>query len=171
MEATRQRVSVVATYKKEEEKTKVGESSSAPKVVDKGATKRKNDGKDDCQSKKASITPTEKIPKKPSPLKHRAGKGLMTTPNPITQDSEHRLLIHKDYAVKMLESIIKEKDADPYASQVTKELGDSGLFDLARVGIFHSFFYLLIFMLISLRLFYPVGISSYEGSTSQVSGQ
>ena len=149
MEATRQRVRVVATCKKEEEKTKVGESSSAPKVVDKGATKRKNDGKDDRQSKKASVTPAEKIPKKPSPPKHRAGKGLMTTPDPVTQDSEHRLLIHKDYAVEMLESIIKEKDADPCASQATGELGDSGLFDLARVGIFHSFFYLLIFMLIS----------------------
>ena len=91
----------------------------------------------------------QRIPKKPSPLKHGAGKGLMTTPGPITQDSEHRLLIHKDYAVEMLESIIKEKDVDPCASQATGELGDSGLFDLARVGVFHSFFYLLIFMLIS----------------------
>ena len=149
MEATRQRVRVVATCKKEEEKTKVGESSSAPKVVDKEASKRKNDRKEDHQSKKAFVIPAEKIPKKPSPLKHGGGKGLMTTPGPVTQDSEHRLLIHKDYAVEMLESIIKEKDADPCASQAIGELGDSGLFDLARVGIFHSFFYLLIFMLIS----------------------
>ena len=73
----------------------------------------------------------------------------MTTPGPVTQDSERRLLTHKDYVVEMRESIIKEKDADPCASQATGELGDSGLFDLARVGIFYSFFYLLISMLVS----------------------
>ena len=138
-----------ATCKKEEEKTKVKESLSTPKVVDKVATKRKNDGKDDHPSKKVSITPIEKISKKLSPPKHEAGKGLMMMPSPITQDSKRRLLTHKDYAVEMLESIIKEKDTDPCASQVIGELGDSGLFDLARVGIFYFFFYLLISMLIS----------------------
>ena len=33
----------VAAYKKEEEKTKVGESLSTPKAAGKGATKRKSD--------------------------------------------------------------------------------------------------------------------------------
>ena len=65
----------VARKKEEEKKAKVGESSSAPKVVSKGATERKGDGKDDRPSKKASVTPGEKLPKKSSPLKHGAGKG------------------------------------------------------------------------------------------------
>ena len=134
------------TRKKEEEKTKVGESSSAPKAVGKGATKRKANGKDDRLSKKAFVTPGEKLPKKLSPSKHGASKGLMMMPGPITQDSECRLLTHKDYAVEVLESIIKDKDADPCVGQATEELGDSGLYELAWVSIFQSFFYLLIFM-------------------------
>ena len=49
----------------------------APKAVSKGATKRKGDGKDDRPSKKVSVTPGEKLLKKPSPPnpKHRASKG------------------------------------------------------------------------------------------------
>ena len=104
---------------------------------------------DDRPSKKASITPRVKLPKKPSPSKHEASKGLMTTPGLVTPDSERHLLTHKDYAIEMLESIIKDKDTDPCVSQATGELGDSGLFNLARVSIFHSFFYLFIFMPIS----------------------
>ena len=72
MEAARQRVLVralSAVCKKEEkkEKGKDGASSSAFKIVRKGAPKRKTDGKDDCPSKKALVTPEEKQPKKPSP--------------------------------------------------------------------------------------------------------
>ena len=148
MEVARQRVREVAAHKKEEEKkAKEKESLSAPKVVKKGVTKRKGNGKDDLLSKKALVTPREKLPKKPSPLKHGASKGLMMAPNLVTQDSERRLLTHKDYAVKMLATIIKDKDADPCVGQATGELGDSGLFDLAQVSIFHSFFYLFIFIL------------------------
>ena len=73
----------------------------------------------------------------------------MTTPGPVTQDSKRRLLAYKDYVVEMLESIIKDKDVDPYVGQATGELRDSGLYDLARVSIFRSFFYLFIFMRIS----------------------
>ena len=147
MEAAKQRVRAVAAHKKEEEKTKVGESSSAPKAIGKGAAKRKADRKDERPSKKVSVIPGEKLPKKPSLLKHGVGKGLMMTPGPITQDSKHRLLTHKDYAIKMFESIIKDKDADPCVGQATGELGNSGLYDLAWVSIFHSFFYLFIFIL------------------------
>ena len=74
----------VVACKKKEEKTKVGESSLAPRAVGKGATKRKVDGKDECSSKKASVTPGEKLPKKPLPPKHGVGKGLMMMPGPIT---------------------------------------------------------------------------------------
>ena len=83
---------VAATRKKEEEKTKVGKSSLAPKAIGKGVAKRKANGKDERPSKKASVTPGEKLPKKPSLPKHGAGKGLMTTPDLVTQDSECRLL-------------------------------------------------------------------------------
>ena len=143
MEAARQRVRAVTARKKEEEKTKEGESLSAPKAIGKGAAKRKADGKDERSSKKASVTPGKKLPKKPSLPKHGASKRLMMTPGPITQDSERRLLTHKDYAVKMLESIIKEKEADPCIGQATGELGDSGLYDLTS-GKYLSFFLLLI---------------------------
>ena len=76
--------------------------------------KRKADRKDDRPPKKASITPEDKLPKKPSPSKpsHEASKGLMTTSGPVTQGLDHRLLTHKNYAVEMIESIIKDKDVD-----------------------------------------------------------
>ena len=133
-----------ATAPKKEEKKKAKEwkSSSTPKAVKKGATKKKGDGKDDRSTKKASVTPGEKIPKKPSPPKHGASKRLMMAPGSVTQDSEHRLLTHKDYAVEMLESIIKDKDTDICVGQATGELGDSGLFDLS--SMFLSFFLLFI---------------------------
>ncbi|KAL0000607.1 hypothetical protein SO802_014388 [Lithocarpus litseifolius] len=88
-------------------------SRRSSKAISKGAIKRKGDGKDDRPPKKASTTPGEKVPKKLSPPKHGAGKGLMSTLGPVTQDSEHRLLTHKEYAVEMLDSIIKDKDVDP----------------------------------------------------------
>ena len=150
MEVARQRVREVAAHKKEEEKkAKEKESLSAPKVVKKGVTKRKGNGKDDLLSKKALVTPREKLPKKPSPLKHGAGKGLMMAPDLITQDSERRLLTHKDYAVEMLATIIKDKDVDPCVGQATGKLEDSSLFDISRVCFFHLFFYSFVFMLTS----------------------
>ena len=80
-----------------------------------------------------SVTPGDKLPKKSSPPKpsHGAGKGLMTTSSPVTQGLDPRLLTHKDNVVEVIESIIKDKDVDPYAEQMMEELGASGLFDLA----------------------------------------
>ena len=65
MEATRQRALVrasAATHKKEEkkEKEKEGASSLTPKVVGKGAPKRKAKGKDDHPLKKGTVTPGNK---------------------------------------------------------------------------------------------------------------
>jgi len=147
MEVARQRVRATVACKKEKEKTQVGESSLALKAIGKGAAKRKANGKDECPSNKVSVILGEKLPKKLSPPKHGASKGLITTLGPVTQDSEHCLLTHKDYAVEMFESIIKDKDVDPCVGQATGELGDLGLYDLGRVSIFHSFFYLFIFIL------------------------
>ena len=92
--------------------------------------KRKADGKDSRPSKKVTITPGDKLPKKPSPpkLSHGAGKRLMTTSSPISQGPDHHLLTQKDYGVEMIESIIKDKDVDPCAEQMMEELGVSGLF-------------------------------------------
>ena len=69
----------------------------------------------------------------------------MTTSGPVIMEIDRRLLTHKDYAVKMMESIIKDQDIDPYAEQGTEELWLSGLFDLARVHPFLTFFHLFIF--------------------------
>ena len=147
MEAARLTVQVraAAAHKKEgggEGKEKEGTSLSAPKAVTKGAAKRNSDGKDDHSSKKVSVTPREKLPKKPSPPKprHGVGKGLMMTTSPVIQDPDCRLLTHKDYALEMVESIIRDKDVNPCAKQGTDELGASGLFDLARVCFFLCFF-------------------------------
>ncbi|KAK9986576.1 hypothetical protein SO802_031527 [Lithocarpus litseifolius] len=96
IEAARQRVRAAATRKKEEDKkTKLGESLPTPKVIGKGAPKRKGDGKNDHPPKKASVNPLEKVSKKLSPLKHGLGKGLMSPLGPVTQDSERRLVTHK----------------------------------------------------------------------------
>ena len=146
IEATKLRMQIRATaaHKKEEGKTKEGASSSAPKAIDKGVPKRKADG-DDRPFKKVSSTPEEELPKKPSLPKHRAGKGLMTTSGPVIKETDRRLFTHKDYVVEMMESIIKDQDADPCAKQGTEELGSSGLFDLAWVCLFLFSLYLFVF--------------------------
>lgn len=115
-------------------------------------SKWKVDGKDDRPSKKMSITPGEGLPKKPSPPKHRAGKGLITTSGLVIQETDYCLLTHKDYTVEIMESIIKDKDVDPCAKQGTEELGSSGLFDLAQVHPFSISFYLSFFFFFSLKI-------------------
>ena len=145
MELARQMAQVKAAAgrrKKEEKKAKgkEGASSSTLKVVRKGAPKRKEDGKDNCPPKRVSVTPGEKLPKKPLPPtpSHKASKGLMTTSSPITH-----LLTHKDYTVEVIESISKDKDVDPCAEQMTEELGALSLFDLTQVRLFlFSFFFI-----------------------------
>ena len=134
----------VATRRKEEEKKvkgKEGASLLAPKVVGQGAPKRKVDGKDDCLSKKVTVTPRDKPPKKPSPKpSHGVGKGLMMSSGPVTQEPNRHLLTHKEYTVKVIKSIIKGTNVDPCAEQMTEELGASSLFDIAQVHFFLPFF-------------------------------
>ena len=57
----------------------------------------------------------------------------MTISGPVTQRPDHRLLTHKDYAIEMMGSIIRDKDVDPCVELGTDELGASGLFDLSLV--------------------------------------
>ena len=123
MEVARQRalVRAVATSKKKKEKD--GASLSVPKDVTKGTSKRKNEGKDDHPLKKGQVVPVGDKPKKSLPLKpsHRVGKGLMTSTSPVTQGSVRRLLTHKEHAVEVIESIIKDTDMDPCAEQTTED--------------------------------------------------
>ena len=153
--------------KKEEEKKekgKEGASSSTLKVVGKGAFKRKNGGKDDCPSKKASVTPGEKQPKKPSPpvSSHGTGKGLMMVLGLVTQETHH-ILTHKGYTVEMVKSIIKETNVDPCAEQETEDLGVSSLFDLSRVCSSPRQFYFIFYS--SVDSCNPFsGIGAHEGT-------
>ena len=71
MEVARQRVRAAAACKKEEEKATKGKdmtSTSTPKTIAKGSSKRKSDGKDERSPKKVAITNGEAHPKKKSPL-------------------------------------------------------------------------------------------------------
>ena len=49
----------------------------------------------------------------------------MMISGPVTQGLDRHLLTHKDYTVKVVESIIKDKDMDPCAKQATEEVGAS----------------------------------------------
>ena len=136
MEVAKHRVLVRASTTALKQKEKEGASMLAPKIVGKGTSKRKSEGKDNHPLKKGLGTPaSDKQSKQPLPpkLDHKVGKGLMTATGPVTQVIVRRLLTHKEHVVEMVESIIKETDLDPYAEQMTKDLGASGLFDLARV--------------------------------------
>lgn len=57
----------------------------------------------------------------------------MTVKGPVVLSLVRRLIMHKDYAVEMVELIIKEMNLDLYAEQTSEELGAFGLYDLSRV--------------------------------------
>ena len=124
-------VRVSTTVRKLQEKE--GASTSTPKVAGKGVPKQKSDKKDDCPLKKGLGLPvSDKQSKKslcPKPS-HGASKGLMTAMGPITQGTVRCLLMYKEHAIEMVESIIKETN-----------LGVSGLFDLSRVRFSQTFFH------------------------------
>lgn len=138
IEATRHRALVSASAAECKKKEKEEVSSSAPKVVGKGASKQKSKGKDNRPLKKGPVTSIGDKLKKSSPPKpsHRAGKGLEMAMGPVTQGTSCHLLTHKGYAIEVLGSIIKETDLDPCSEQETEDLGASGLFDLSRVCSF-----------------------------------
>ena len=100
MEATKQRALIRASVTTRKQKEKEGASTSAPKVVGKGAAKRKSYGKDDLLLKKGPGTPAgDKQSKQPSSPKssHEAGKGLMTT------------IEHKNISLKWLSQSLKRR--------------------------------------------------------------
>ena len=139
MEVGRQKALVRQLAVARKQQQKEGASTSTSKVVAKGASKLKNEGKDDRTHKKGPGIPIgDKQPKQSSPPKpnHGVDKGLMVGMGPITQGAVCCLLKHKEHAVEMVESIIKETDLDPYAKHTIEDLGASGLLDLFRVCFF-----------------------------------
>ena len=64
----------------------------------------------------------------------------MSAHGPIVFGLVQRLVSHKEYAVEMVNSIIKDTDLDECGEHTTKDLGASGLFDLARVSIHQVLF-------------------------------
>ena len=157
MELAKQRtlVRASATVHKQKE----GSSSSAPKSVIKGSSKRKSEGKDDHPLKKGSAIPAgdkskKSLPSKPS---HGASKGLMTAIGPISLGTVHRLLTHKEHAVEMVESIIKETDLDRCVEQTMEDLEASSLFDLSRVRPFFKLSFTVVHSLVdSLSCFWAL---------------
>ena len=87
----------------------------------------------------------------------------MTTSGPVAQGPDCCLLTHKDYAVEVMESIIKDKDVDPCAEQATEELGALGLFDLAWVRFFLPFSLYSFLCSIADSCFIFVSAGLYEG--------
>ncbi|KAK9997607.1 hypothetical protein SO802_022293 [Lithocarpus litseifolius] len=127
----RAQIRAAAARKKEEGKGKEGVSASIPK----GTPKRKSDGAEDRPSKKVTVAPGDHSSKPPSP-KHGVGKGLMSARGPAIPEEGRCILTQKGYALEQLDSILGKEEADSCANQSVQELGDSGLFDLARVCAF-----------------------------------
>lgn len=126
-------------------------SGSTPKGANKATLKRKTDskdGKDDSPPKKGigpSVGNHQQKPPSLPPPHHRVGKGLMTGKRPIISDPVRELVTHKDYAIKMVNSIIKETDLDPCGELSSEDLGAFDLFDLSRV-CFRRSWYLVYFL-------------------------
>lgn len=57
----------------------------------------------------------------------------MTGKGPVVSDPVQRLITDKEYVVEMVNSIIKKTNLDPCGEHTTKDLGDSGLYDLSKV--------------------------------------
>ena len=109
-------------------------AGSTPEVVPKVALKGKNDVKDDHLPKKGTNPSVGGQQQKSlPPVHHEVGKGLMIGKGPIINGPIQRLVTHKDYAIEMVNSIIKETNLDPSGEQATKDLESSGLYDLSRV--------------------------------------
>ena len=149
MDVAKQKIRATAARTKEErlvKGTKEG-NSSIPKSISK-VSKRKIDGDDDCQSKKAAVILGDASPKWKSSLKpsHGAGKGVMTSSGPILGAS-CCLLTHKGYAVGEVDLFVKPTDLEPYDLVGTEDLGASTFFDITRVCLLFTrsiWFYLLL---------------------------
>ena len=69
---------------------------------------------------------------------------MITLTGPVIE-GPRRLLTHKDYVVKEVQSLIKQTAVDSCAELGTEELGASALFDLTRVNLFSWLFFSIFF--------------------------
>ena len=66
-------------------------------------------------------------------MPHKVGKGLMISKGPVNASPIQRLVTHKDYAIEMVNSIIKVTDMDLCGKHASEDVGASGPYDLFRV--------------------------------------
>ena len=112
-------------------------SGSASNVGLKAILKRKPNTKDDRLSRKRMgplIGEQQQKASSPPPARHGVGKGLMTGKGPVGPNPIPRLVTHKDYAVEMVTSIIKETNLDSCGGHTSEE---TNLYDLSRVRSRH----------------------------------
>ena len=148
-------------------------AGSTLEVVPKVALKRKNDAKDDRLPKKGtSPFVGSQQQKSLLPVHHGVGKGLMTGKGPIITGPIQRLVTHKDYAIEMDNSIIKETNLDLSGEQATEDLEASGLYDLSRVHT-RCFQFDNFRVHPNLRHFYLfiLGVGADEGPPGHIRGQ
>ena len=79
-----------------------------------------------------------------------------------------RLVIHKDYVVEMVTSIIKETNLNVCGEHTSEDLGAFGLYNLSRVRIHRFFLFLIHFSSIySNRHSFTLGDGADEGPLGQ----
>ena len=71
----------------------------------------------------------------------------MSAQGPINFGLIQRLVSHREYAVEMVNSIIKDTDLDKCGEHATKDLGVSSFFDLARISIHRVYFHFFLLFL------------------------
>lgn len=80
------------------------------------------------------------------------------------------MITHKDYVVKMVDSINKEMDLDPCAEQSSEDLGASRLYDLSKVRSYCLWY--CVFSLNSLpENCLTLGVGANESTLGQMRGQ
>ncbi|KAL0010241.1 hypothetical protein SO802_005349 [Lithocarpus litseifolius] len=78
--------------------------------------------------------------KTPKLLCHGMGKDLMTSQGPVAPSTIPLLLRHKQHAIEMVQSIIKDADLDKCSEHETKSLGEVGLFNLRKFYVVPSIY-------------------------------
>jgi len=93
----------------------------------------------------------------------------MPAHGPVVSRSVQRLVSHKDYVVEMVNSIIKDTDLNECGKNATKDLGVSGLFDLARVSI-HRVYFSFLFLFFFFSPYYNHHLLVGNGKDEGLSG-
>ena len=87
----------------------------------------------------------------------------MSAQGPIIFGLIQRLVSHREYAVEMVNSIIKDTDLDKCGEHATKDLGVSSFFDLARISIHRVYFHFFSFISLHYNHCLFVGNGKDEG--------